>query len=261
MDRVVQSSGTEWRYHLVGEGNQCLVVLSGSLGATNRIAGFLAEQLTDYRLIVPEYAAVGTIRECLDALDLILDREKIERFALLGSSFGGVIAQVFARRHPDRVTNLILAGTSPPDMDRVRSHQRALKLLPWIPVSLIRALLKILLHGMLRRVKNRVWLQEYSRLISSLSKKDISSRYRVAMDLDRSYRFDPQDSRFDSGRGEGPHCKSDDPLAVGYDLSAREFSCVSRGRTFRNDDSHGGMDPCGSCRLDFIVCPIRLLKK
>ena len=193
MDRVVQSSGTEWRYHLVGEGNQCLVVLSGSLGATNRIAGFLAEQLTDYRFIVPEYAAVGTIRECLDALDLILDREKIERFALLGSSFGGVIAQVFARRHPDRVTNLILAGTSPPDMDRVRSHQRALKLLPWIPVSLIRALLKILLHGMLRRVKNRVWLQEYSRLISSLSKKDISSRYRVAMDLDRSYRFDPQD--------------------------------------------------------------------
>jgi pimeloyl-ACP methyl ester carboxylesterase len=44
---------------------------------------------------------------------------------------------------------------------------------------------------MLRSVSNPVWKQEYSQLVAKLSEADIVSRYQVALDLDRSYRFHP----------------------------------------------------------------------
>jgi pimeloyl-ACP methyl ester carboxylesterase len=191
MTPSITISQTEWRYHVTGSGLQPLLILSGSLGATEGIASYLGEHLSGCRLIVPEYAPVQTVEEYLQALDSILDREQVRRFAILGGSFGGLIAQTYARLHPDRITHLILAGTSVTDPVRVRNHQRILKLLPWIPVGIIRSLLRLLLRRMLRSVSNPVWKQEYSQLVAKLSEADIVSRYQVALDLDRSYRFHP----------------------------------------------------------------------
>jgi pimeloyl-ACP methyl ester carboxylesterase len=41
----------------------------------------------------------------------ILDAEEIERWDVIGSSFGGYMAQCFVRAHADRVERLILAET------------------------------------------------------------------------------------------------------------------------------------------------------
>ena len=178
-----------WRYHTTSNASHPVVILSGSLGTTQGIASYLAEQLNGYRLIVPEYSPVKTVEECVRAVNSILDREQIERSAILGGSFGGLIAQAFVRHHPERITHLILSGTSPPNPGRVRANIRALKIQPFVPLRFTRTLLRTVLHIMLLRVKNPIWVREYSNLISRLSKADIVSRYQVAIDFDRNYSF------------------------------------------------------------------------
>lgn len=48
-----------------------------------------------------------SIAAVTDTLERVLDEADIARAMLLGFSFGGVVAQEFARRHPDRVHGLI----------------------------------------------------------------------------------------------------------------------------------------------------------
>ena len=60
-----------------------------------------------------------------------LDRAGLERATLVGVSYGGLIATEFAARHPDRVSNLVLASALPTDWTpdaRARFYMRA----PWL---------------------------------------------------------------------------------------------------------------------------------
>jgi proline-specific peptidase len=50
-----------------------------------------------------------------------------ERFALLGHSYGGIVAQEYAIVHPDRVRQLILVDTSPSTVENEESIRRALE--------------------------------------------------------------------------------------------------------------------------------------
>ncbi|MBI3507219.1 MAG: alpha/beta fold hydrolase [Proteobacteria bacterium] len=63
-----------------------------------------------------------------DGLARLLDRAGIERANILGHSIGGMVAQVFAVRHPTRTRSLILSATSPafgrPDGDWQREFVR-----------------------------------------------------------------------------------------------------------------------------------------
>lgn len=48
-----------------------------------------------------------------DALAALLDELKVDRVDLVGHSYGGMVAQEFAARHPQRLRTLTLSGTSP----------------------------------------------------------------------------------------------------------------------------------------------------
>lgn len=48
-----------------------------------------------------------------DALRDLLDALKIDRAVVVGHSMGGMVAQEFAARHPERLSALVLFGTSP----------------------------------------------------------------------------------------------------------------------------------------------------
>jgi pimeloyl-ACP methyl ester carboxylesterase len=68
---------------------------------------------------------VEQVREALDILG-------IERAAICGVSYGGLIASVFAARHPERVTSLVLVSALPPSWTpdtRVNFYLRAPTLL------------------------------------------------------------------------------------------------------------------------------------
>jgi len=54
-----------------------------------------------------------TLDNNIDDLDSLREHLGLDRISLLGSSYGGMVAQGYAIRYPDRVANLILAATAP----------------------------------------------------------------------------------------------------------------------------------------------------
>lgn len=55
----------------------------------------------------------NTLDENIDDVDALREYLGLERIALLGASYGGMVAQGVAIRYPQRVSNLILSATAP----------------------------------------------------------------------------------------------------------------------------------------------------
>ena len=71
-----------------------------------------------------------TIRSEMDDLEAIRRHFRLESAAVLGHSWGGVLAMEYATRHPDRVSHLILMGTaaaSHDDLLLLREHFRRIR--------------------------------------------------------------------------------------------------------------------------------------
>jgi len=54
-----------------------------------------------------------TLDQNIDDVDALREHLGLERISVLGSSYGGMVAQGYAIRYPDRVANLILVATAP----------------------------------------------------------------------------------------------------------------------------------------------------
>jgi pimeloyl-ACP methyl ester carboxylesterase len=93
-----------------------------------------------YRVIAPDYAHVSTAAQLLDGLAGVLDAEGVRAAHVLGPSYGGLVAQCFVRRHPERVQTLILANTLVPPRRLLWLSKVFLALLPLVPLGWLRAL-------------------------------------------------------------------------------------------------------------------------
>ena len=64
-----------------------------------------------YQVIAPAYPPVRSMAELVAGVTAILDAEGIPTAHVVGSSFGGYLAQCLVRAHPERVKMLVLAQT------------------------------------------------------------------------------------------------------------------------------------------------------
>lgn len=143
--KEIQVAGKAWRYIIGGQGERVVLLLPGSLVPDLFFVPIEALE-HDSRVIVPAYAAVPTMRELVAGVAAILDAEGIERVDLIGSSFGGYIAQCFVRAYPARVDRLILAETG------VRHF------VSWAPsIWLLARLMSILPTRVVRFLMWRLW--------------------------------------------------------------------------------------------------------
>lgn len=103
-----------------GRGNTPLVMLHG-MGSTANIWLPQLERFGQERLAVawtmPGYADSPALESLsweglADSLRALLDALKIDKAHVLGHSIGGMVAQEFYHRHPQRVQSLILSATS-----------------------------------------------------------------------------------------------------------------------------------------------------
>lgn len=144
--KEIQAAGRRWRYVVGGQGERSLLLLPGGTLVPDTYFILLESLEHDYRVIVPAYAAVPTMAELVTGAAAILDSEGIERVDVMGSSFGGYVAQCFVRSCPDRVDRLILAVTG------VRHFvSRA------TPLYLLAQLMKVLPAGAVRFMMWRLW--------------------------------------------------------------------------------------------------------
>lgn len=182
--------GTAFQYYSAGPATQpdqpVAVILPGLLGR-----GEMSFQLATWlkrchRVIAPSWPrAADSAEQLACAVAAILDGEGIVQAAVVGASFGGLLAQRFALRYPDRVTHLVLADTSVPRPDRAAANRRAARIIAVLPSRLVRWLLRQLSSRAMRgNDPSGFWAQYTAEVVAGLSADDLASRYRVAADLD-----------------------------------------------------------------------------
>jgi pimeloyl-ACP methyl ester carboxylesterase len=113
----IGANSTYWRYQFAAFSDKYRLI------AWNAPGYFLTDQLRKEKPSCDDYA---------DAAEVFADAMGLKQFVLVGNSFGSAIAQCFVHSHPDRVSKMILSGTSvgakgtPPDV-REKTFQRRQK--------------------------------------------------------------------------------------------------------------------------------------
>jgi 3-oxoadipate enol-lactonase len=114
--------GTRIHYEVAGRDDGEPLLLIQSLGADRR--GWALQRFAlgrHYRLYLVDNRGAGgsdkprgpyDLEEMAEEALAVLDAEGIRSAHVLGASMGGVLAQILAVRHPDRVRSLVLACTA-----------------------------------------------------------------------------------------------------------------------------------------------------
>lgn len=118
----VRINGVLLHYRLAGPAGAPVVALANSLGTDARIWDGVIEHLSSrYRVLSYDKRGHGlsdtppgdyALADHVDDLLGLLDHLGVQRLALAGVSVGGLIAQGFALRAPDRLTALVLCDTA-----------------------------------------------------------------------------------------------------------------------------------------------------
>ncbi|GAC1308030.1 MAG: alpha/beta hydrolase [Acidimicrobiales bacterium] len=115
------SNGVRLYYEEGGEGPPLLVISGTGADLRNRPSPLEWPLASSFRLVAYDQRGLGqsdqpeqpyTMAAYADDATAILDAVGLERAHVLGVSFGGMVAQELAIRHPGRVDRLVLACTS-----------------------------------------------------------------------------------------------------------------------------------------------------
>lgn len=183
-------AGIAFQYHIVEPafeaGGPAVMILPGLLGVAEMSFQLMTALGHSHRVIVPSYPrAVDSVDRLLRGMVAILDGEGVARVAVVGASFGGLLAQRFATHYPDRVTHLVLADTSVARPERAATNRRAARIFAWLPSGVVRWLLRGLCRRSLAQDDNTgFWTRYTADVVAGLDAVDLASRYCVAADLD-----------------------------------------------------------------------------
>lgn len=189
-EKQLQHRGTLWRYRCGGAGSEPILWLTGALGLGEFAFGYALALGQDFRLFFPDYPPLRALEGMTDGLAAVLDAEGVHAAHVVGGSFGGMLAQHFVRRHPDRVRSLVLSHTTGPH----RSYTRAvlMRILSWLlPERSYRALLSRRLRPAFRDA-DPFWVRYFDASVAALPKRDLVSRVLLASDF-LQLRYAPDD--------------------------------------------------------------------
>lgn len=188
----LRAAGHEWTYVRGGGGGPVVLLLSGALGRAEFGFGVVAGLEDAARVLAPDYPPVPSLDALADGLAALLDAEEAERAHVVGGSFGGVVAQAFARRHPGRVASLTLSHTGAPQRGARRGA--AVRLLGLFPAGLLRAMLRRRLRGTLAAA-DPFWARQFDAMLDGLSRREVISRVRLAAEFGARYGAAPAPER------------------------------------------------------------------
>lgn len=186
-----------WSYFDIGADNDHVILwLVGGLRMADAAFRSIPIMQPDFRIIAPSYAPVHSMAELADGLNAILEAEDIEKCSILAGSFGGMIAQVFVRRYPDRVSKLILSTTTAPDESHAERYQQQHDMVSASPDELVMATAKTQMFGMINppETESEFWKAYLDELyMTRLKKEDLISTYDCIIDYMTHYEFHTND--------------------------------------------------------------------
>lgn len=138
--RTLDVDGVRWRYLAGGQGGQTVILPPGGTRLPDMYFLLIEALERDFRVLAPAYPAGAGLTGLADGLAAILDAEGVGQADVLGSSFGGFVAQTFARRYPERVRRLVLANTGGPAKAPLPLLPFLLRFLAVLPENAVRSL-------------------------------------------------------------------------------------------------------------------------
>lgn len=194
-------AGNTWEYIDTEEGNINLVMVPGGMRRPHIGWRMLQAFEKRYRVIAPSYPTTGSMNVLRDGIISLLDEIGIHRFAIIGSSYGGVVAQCVLHAVPDRITHAILAntGTISENPDIIKRLERGLRIIRMLPNRVVtwgglRSFKKLLdgIHTEQRDLYDALLVEHFAR--KWLTKKEFVCHYQGLLDFHSNFRFSPEDS-------------------------------------------------------------------
>lgn len=117
---IANINGKNIYYEIHGSGEP-LVFLNGIMMSTVSWSQFIETYSHDFKLILVDFVDMGQSEKSTsdypisyhsDTLKGLFDLLSIDKINIMGVSYGGEVAQLFALKYPERVKSLILADTS-----------------------------------------------------------------------------------------------------------------------------------------------------
>lgn len=111
----MQLKNGPFRYILAGPANakHTLVFLNGGMNSNEMWLRYVKDLSKDYRVLSFDYPMMyGTDASLLDGMHELFGKLSVYRVVLVGASMGGIIAQLYAQRHPQDVEGLCLMSTA-----------------------------------------------------------------------------------------------------------------------------------------------------
>lgn len=195
---TITVDGHAWETILTGTGEAVILWLVGGLRAGDAAFRSIPILADAFRILAPTYPPLDSMDTLADGLAGLMDAQAIDRAHVLAGSFGGMIAQVFARRHGDRVDKLILSTTAAPDPQAADRYEQELKMFADLPEDVIRQGAKQRFYDIIAPPEDEgaFWRAYFEELFGHrLGKADLLSTYHCLIDFMRNKSFTPDDLR------------------------------------------------------------------
>ncbi len=211
--------GFDWEYVDCGRGAEALAILPGGLRSGEAAFRLILALENEFRIVAPTYPPAPRIEQWVNGVKAILDAGGIEKAHIFGSSAGGMLAQCFVRKYPDRVVKLIIGDTSLPDRTRGERYVRRSRIMPLIPIWLVRRLGRRSLPRLVSELPEGMrpfWLAYLSELLDKIYTRDwLVASYRVGIDYMLNYTFHLDD--LNHWPGKMLIIESDDDTTIGLE--------------------------------------------
>ncbi len=179
-----------------------LVLFPGTTGMADVWFSYFVELSKSFRVLVPNLPEVESLEHLNELFFNWLDQLEIETTTILGQSFGGVIAQTFADKYPNRVEQIVLltsfANTaSVKDKTRknyLRSISRFTKAVNDLKFeSLQKSIYKQVVKGVdVAFVEDKpFWKAFYGNMFLNSSKELLTSMHQIQLDYWKNVRVEP----------------------------------------------------------------------
>lgn len=212
--------GAQWEYIACGRGEQTLLLLPGALSVGESTFPLITAFENEYRIIAPSYALSLRMTGLCEGIAHILETEDVNQVHVIGGSYGGLVAQYFVRKYPDKACSLVLSHTFLMTPKFEKPLKIAGKLFPALPRSLFVPLLKLRFNKMLlstlRAAKHsefEFWRAYLNEAVASDRLKEVAvHQNKCLLELARQPQFAEDDLK--EWRGKILIIDSDDDPAI-----------------------------------------------
>jgi pimeloyl-ACP methyl ester carboxylesterase len=128
-----RSGNHDWTYYRAGSGDTTILFLHGMGGSYDIWWQQINHFKSTYRTISLSYPPVSTLKDLSDGVIAILNKEKIDKVVIVGSSLGGYLAQYITSNYPERVLKISLGNTFCPNTIQKAKNEKTMQRMRWVP--------------------------------------------------------------------------------------------------------------------------------